>query len=75
MHEGNRMEILKQSYFVIELMSKDVICLNFNSTTLLWRRKNNYIRCEISYYKNSLGYKFNIHFMIKFFHYIPTAFG
>lgn len=38
------MEVLKLSYFVVELMTKDVIWITFNPTTLNWKRKNNYIR-------------------------------
>lgn len=43
MHGINRMEVLISSYFMIKLMTKDVICLTFNPTTLNWRRKNNYM--------------------------------
>lgn len=44
----NRMEVLIVSYFMIKLMTKDVICLTFNPTTLNWRRKIVICGLEIS---------------------------
>lgn len=39
MHGVNRMEVLILMYFMMKLMTKDVICLTFNPTILNWRRK------------------------------------
>ena len=49
MHDVNRMQVLILRYFMIELMTKDVICLTFNPTTLNWRRKIIIYGLEISY--------------------------
>lgn len=43
MHRVNRMKVLILNYFMVELMTKGVICVTFKATTLNWRRKHKYI--------------------------------